>query len=408
MFLFLKLAWRNGLRNRRRTFLAGLAIGIGLGALIFADALLKGMSAAMIQSATDTFLGQAQIHRRGFLDTLEVEKTVAQGETVLADLKQEPEVKAFAPRTLAMAMITSPANAVSVILYGIEPDLEARVSKIKQAVFTGNYLKTEEPNQILIGDKLAQTLEVGVGNLVVVTVAQAGTGELSQAMFRVAGIYRFNERMMDGGMAFIPLAKSQELLDLGRRFHEIALDFNQLELSEDPTLGFWKKYSSFGNQAQSWGQIIPQLDAALQMTNFSLLIMSIILFSVVALGIMNTLFMSLYERMFEFGVLRAVGTRPGRMALMILFEAGSLAVISIGIGIVLGLLATWFFTWHGLDYSGIEYAGVTFLKPIYPVIHLYQYYVYPAVLFLFTLLVALYPAIYAARLNPIQAMRKSL
>jgi len=86
MWLLLKLAWRNGLRNRRRTILAGLAIGLGLGALIFTDAFLQGISAALIQSGTDSFLGQAQIHRQGFTDTLEIEKTVAEGDAVLAEL----------------------------------------------------------------------------------------------------------------------------------------------------------------------------------------------------------------------------------------------------------------------------------------------------------------------------------
>jgi len=317
-------------------------------------------------------------------------------------------VQAFAPRTLAMAMLTSPANVVSAMLYGIEPDREARVSMVKEVLLAGNYLVPSEPNQILIGDKLAQVLEVEVGSVVVVTVAQAGTGELSQAMFRVAGIFRFGQRTMDGAMAFIPLVKAQELLNLDRRFHEIALDFTDLALSEDPNLAFWKKYSSSENQAQSWREIIPQFEVTRAVVGIIMWVGAGLLFGVVALAIVNTLFMSLYERMFEFGVLRAMGTRPGRMALMILLEAGSLAVISIAIGSVIGFLAIWVVAQHGLNYTGVDWGGVTFLKPVCPVLSVSQFYIYPTVLFLFTLLVALYPAVYAAGLNPIRAMRKSL
>lgn len=153
---------------------------------------------------------------------------------------------------------------------------------------------------------------------------------------------------------------------------------------------------------------MPELDAAIEMSYFAIGVAGLILFGVVSLGIMNTLFMSLYERMFEFGVLRAMGTRPFRIGVMVTLEAGVLAMFSIVIGVVMGLAVSYFFMWYGIDYTGIEFAGVTFLEPLKPVISLNQYYKYPAMLFLFTLLVGLYPAIYAALLNPVEAMRRSL
>lgn len=305
-------------------------------------------------------------------------------------------------------MITSPSNSCSVLLYGIAPGSEKNISKIPLAVIKGDFLTEDDQQKVLIGADLAETLSVEVGSLLVVTVAQYKTGDLSQAMFRVGGIYSFNIREMDGSMAFINLKKAQEMLNLGDKLHEIAVDFTDLHLADDKSLAFWTKFGKNGNQAKGWREIMPELDAALQITSFGIFIIGIILFAVVSLGIMNTLFMSLYERMFEFGVLRAVGTRPTKMALMILFEAGVLAVISIVIGIIIGLLVSFYFSGHGIDYSGIEFAGVTFQDPLSPVMKIYQYYVYPALLFVFTLIVGLYPAIYAARLNPVEAMRRSL
>jgi len=408
MWMLVKVGVRNGLRNKRRTFLAGAAIGIGLGALIFVDAIMLGMSDSLVRSATDTFLGQAQVHAKGFTDTLAVERTVADGGAILAGLRADPEVKSYAPRVMAMGMVSSPANACSVLLYGISPAREKGVSQLARVVVEGDYLPDNDTQKILIGRDLADTLSAEVGSLVVVTVAQAGTGDLSQAMFRVGGIFKFNVREMDGGMAFIPLPKAQDMLDLAAGFHEIAVNFQDLALADDKTRPFWSLAARGDNAAQNWRELMPELDAALDLTDFALGLMALILLGVVSLGIVNTLFMSLYERMFEFGVLRAVGTRPVRMALMILAEAGLLAGVSIAIGIVLGLAVTLIFQWHGLDYSGIDYAGVTFQEPLTPIFRLYQYYVYPALLFAFTLVVGLYPAIYAARLNPTKAMRKSL
>ena len=408
MLLLIKLAWRNSLRNKRRTFLAGLAIGIGLAGLIFTDGLILGMSESMVRSATDTFLGQAEIQRKGFRDTLDVDLTVAEGGEVLKQLGREPDVRAFAPRVTAMGMITSPANVCSVVFFGIAPDQEAAISKIDEAITDGAFLSDDAARKILLDRKLAQTLEVGIGSLVVLTVAQAGTGDLSQAMFRVGGLFNFNEGGFGGDTAFIDIGKAQEMLGLGDRFHEIVISFTDFSLAENPDWGFWERYSKNDNRADSWREMLPELNAALGMSRFSMLIVGIILFGVVSLGILNTLFMALYERMFEFGLLRAVGTRPFNMSLMILFEAGVLTFISTVIGMVIGLVVTMIFRYYGIDYTGIEFAGVVFQEPIYPVFRLFQYTVYPALLFCFTMMVGLYPALYAAWLKPVEAMRKSL
>jgi ABC-type antimicrobial peptide transport system permease subunit len=146
----------------------------------------------------------------------------------------------------------------------------------------------------------------------------------------------------------------------------------------------------------------------LKLLGFSLLLVGLILFGVVALGIINTLFMSLHERMFEFGVLRAVGTRPWRMAQLIVLEAGALAILSIGLGNLLGLIVTAMVAKTGIDYTGIEYAGVTFRELLYPVMKVEQFILYPIWVFIFTTIVGIYPAIHAARILPAEAMRKSL
>ena len=118
--------------------------------------------------------------------------------------------------------------------------------------------------------------------------------------------------------------------------------------------------------------------------------------------------MSLKERMFEFGVLRAVGTRPFGMAKLIVFEAGALAVISIVLGVILGLAVTYIFTLTGIDYRGIEYLGVTFQELLYPVMRINQFFIYPISLFFLTCLVGIYPALIAARMSPVKAMRQGL
>ncbi len=408
MWLILtKLAWKNIFRNKRRTIIASTAMGIGLAALIFVDAFWMGMEQNMIKTATASFLGDAQIHREGFRGEREVSLIIRALDELTANLAEEPIVGHFTQRTLAPGMITSPANVSAINLVGVYPPTEKFLSKVDDAITEGAYFEGDNSRDMVIGTKLAEVLEVGLGHRVVVTVAQAKSGEISQEMFRISGIYHFADEEMNRGMVFVRIDKAQQMLAIGNGVHEIALKFTSLAYAQDSALPFWGAYSQHGNEALSWTEILPQLEAILKMSRTSKYIMGIVLFGVVVFGIVNTLFMSLYERMFEFGVLRAVGTRPLRMAQVILFEAGALAIVSIGLGATLGWLVTAIFVHRGIDYTGIEMMGVTMQELIHPIMAVRQFILYPIWIFVFTIIAGLYPARYVAKMTPVDAMRRS-
>lgn len=406
-WILIKLAWRNIFRNKRRTLIASIAIGIGLAALIFVDALMIGMTENMVRTATASFLGDAQIHREGFRDAQEVSLTIQALDEVTESLTKDDIVEHFTQRTLSAGMITSPASVSAIILVGVHPSTEKFLSQIDDAITEGAYFEGDSSRDIVIGAKLAEILEIGLGDRVVVTVAQAESGDLSQEMFRIAGIYHFVDEEMNSGMAFVRIEKAQEMLAIGSSVHEIAIKFTSLTHAQDPALPFWEVYSQHGNEVLSWTELMSQLTAILEMTKYSKYVMGVILFGVVVFGIINTLFMSLYERMFEFGVLRAVGTRPFGMARVILFEAGALAIVSIGLGLILGFVLTAVFAHVGIDYTGVEMTGVTIQELIRPTMKVEQFILYPIWLFIFTIIAGLYPARYAAKMSPAAAMRRS-
>ncbi|RLE00322.1 MAG: hypothetical protein DRJ11_11915 [Candidatus Aminicenantes bacterium] len=408
LWTFMKLAWRNLLRNKRRSIIAGTAIGLGLASLMFVDGMIIGMFNNMIEAATATFLGDGQIHRVGFRRTQEVELTINNAASLIQQLEKDPEVDKLALRVLSFGMITSAANLSAVTVVGIDPQREQFLSQVDEAIVAGSYLQNKSPQEIIIGRDLAETLEVGLNDRVVVTVAQAKTGDLSQEMFRVSGIFHFNIKEMDQGLVFISLAKAQQMLALPGEIHEIALKLSDRRLGQNKEHPFWKKYSREGNEALGWAALMPELSFALQFTDFSIFFMALLLVGVVAFSIINTLFMSLYERIFEFGVLRAVGTRKSGLFQLILLEAASLGIISIIIGSCLGLVLLLIFSHVGIDYSGIEFAGVTIQKAIYPVLHIGQFIRYPLWILIFTIVIGLYPALHAAKITPAEAMRKSL
>ncbi len=408
MWLHIKLAWRNVLRNTRRTIIAAIAIGVGLASMIFVDALTIGMEHNMVHSATASYMGHAQIHNRQFNETREATATITNLGSLLAKLREDTLVHYASPRVLGQGMISSPANMSAVQMVGVDPQRERHVSQIDEALVHGEYLSDTTGREVIIGSKLGERLEVEIGDRVVLTMAEAETGNLSQQMLRVRGIYHFNSTELDQGMAFLHIDRARQMLALEGRAHEIALVLKQEGLGRQTDHPFYEKYSAQENLAEGWAEILPQLEAALQMSQFSTYIVGLVLFTVVSLGIINTLFMSLHERMFEFGVMRAVGTSPFSMARLILLEAGALALISVVLGIVIGLGVTRLVAHFGIDYSGIEFAGATFREPLYPVMQLDQFIRFPIMVFVFTLVVGLYPAWSAAKLKPAEAMRKSM
>jgi ABC-type lipoprotein release transport system permease subunit len=408
MWLYIKLAWRNIFRNKRRTIIASTAIGIALACLLFFDSVMIGMENSLVESVTSSFLGQAEIHRQGFRATQESDLTINNLNKVTASLAQERIVDKFSVRTLSIGMITSPQNLSSVMLVGVDPEKEKFLSTVDDSITQGDFFKGNDTRDIVIGSELADVLGVALDDRVVVTVSQAKGGDLAQDLFRVSGIFTTGTKEMDNGMIFVHLSKAQAMLGIPGQAHEIAVKFTDLRYAADDKLFFWGKYSTDGNEAVSWGTLLPSLKGVFEFTGVLRLVMSAILMFLVLFSIINTLFMSLYERLFELGVLRAVGTKPWGVIKLMLSEAGALGVLSIIVGMTLGLIVTGLTAAVGIDYRGIEFAGATIQNLLYPVMKPFQFIVYPIGLFIFTLIVGLYPAVTAARMSIVDAIHKSL
>lgn len=405
--MLFKLGFRNIFRNRRRSIITCLIMGLGLAALIFADAFLQGLNVNMVNSVTQSFLGDGQIHEKNFLKTRELESTVFESEKTLDELQLHPLIKTAVPRAIAQGMISSPTDILPIMLYGIHHLNELKISPLNENIIKGNFLTATDRMELLIGERLAKFLGVDIGDKVVVTMAQAKTGILTQEMFRVSGIFRMKNKDMDTNLAFINLDIAQSIMGIGKDYHEIVFKFkNKYDLLNPPEK-FLAAFSENGNQALSWKKLIPAIDAGIQLTNYSLAIGTIILFAVIALTTMNTLFMSLYERMYEFGIMKAIGTRPFFIFKLILIEAIALGIFSAILGILVGGFITMITNFTGIHHlTDVEYLGATIKEAIRPIPSLKQYTIYPISILIFALIASLYPAINAAKIDPSKSMKK--
>jgi ABC-type lipoprotein release transport system permease subunit len=303
-------------------------------------------------------------------------------------------------------MTSSSENVASAIIYGVDAVKEAKVSKLKLAMTQGDYLSGVD-GEIILGEQLADLLEISLGDRLVVTVSEAHGGDLSQALFRVSGLFSFNERSMDIGMAFINLSQGQTLLNI-IGVHEVSLRLQDLNQADDKTLAFWQKLNNKNIETLSWQELVPQLSSMLAMTEYSTLIVSIIMYILVCLGLINTMFMSIFERQTEFGILLAIGTRAKQLFYQIMLEGFFIGILSVTVGLFMAFVFCYWGSVVGIDYSELEMSGMTLNEPIYLVLDVTSFATLAFATLAVTLIASLYPAFHAARLQPSFAMRKTL
>lgn len=409
MGLTWKLASRNIFRNKRRTFLTVMLLSFTLAALIFTDGFMSSMFDVMIKSSTRLYPGDGQIHQVDYLLERDGEKVIEDVQSHMSKLKDSPDISGYTLRAMDFGMISSTANNLAVQVVGIDAQLEASVSKLALAVNEGSYLdNTGNPNQILIGDELAELLEVSLGDRLVVSVNNYETNDIDQRLFRVSGIFNLNASFLDKGLVFIQLPRMQEMMGIGDAVHEIAFNFFDESKSGESDLPLWAELSSDTTKAEGWKTLMPELASIMEMSQYSLLIIGAILFGVAVLGVINAMFMSIYERTYEFGVVLAIGTRRSSVFVLILAEGIVLGLMSLVVGSIMGALINVWVGAVGIDYSAMEIAGTSLAEVIRPANQINQFTVLPFAVFVMTCVACIYPAVHAARIVPAHALHKSL
>lgn len=403
--LISRLALRNLFRNRRRTLLTVLLISLSLAMLMFTNALMRGMLNLMVSSAAEVFAGEAQTHRRGFLDAFDAELYMADTRPLEAKLRDSPEVAGFSVRTITPGMIASQTDTAGGLIYGVNPEQEAGVSRLQAAVTKGSYL-TGKPAEMLVGQLLAEQLEVTLGDRMVLTFAAAKDGSLSQSLFRISGLFRFGLRDLDENLVFINLEAAREALGIPEGGHEVAINLVRPAKDSSP-LPLFAALSDDRVLTRGWIDLNPEIKAIIGWVDFNTVITGGILFLLATFGIVNSLFMSIYERIYEFGVARALGTDPLQIFGLILFEALLLGILGAAFGLLAGGGAIFYFSQAGLYFGEMEFEGIL-ATHIYPSLAGEQFTTFPAYVICLTLLVSIYPAFYAARLVPAHALQRSL
>jgi ABC-type lipoprotein release transport system permease subunit len=411
MPVLVAMAWRNVLRNPRRSLLTAAAMGIAVAFLMMVLALTAGMYGQMRDVLVTRSLGHVQVHHPDWPGRRQLFDALQDVDATVAALEGDPAVVRVAPRLYGNALLGGKDRTEGAQITGVDPAREDAVRGLAEDVVEGAWLAEAPAHAAVLGADLAERLELHVGDEVL-AVTQAADGSLGNDLYRVVGLVRTGSPSVDRAGAFLHRADLAELLALPDRAHELVIvgrddsDAGVAALATEVRRVLGDRTAL----VRTWSEVDPTTAQLFGMQEFGSWLMVGFFFAVSAVGVVNTLLMSVFERTREIGVMRAIGLRPRQVVLLVVLEAVMLAGLAIVVGGALGAVGDAALVHVGLDFSvggkGYNVGDMTFD----PVVHgrVTPDTVWKPVLgvLVFTVAAAVWPAVRAARLRPSAALRE--
>ena len=401
--LLIALAWRNLWRNKRRTMVILFAIVLGVWAMIFTAAFMRGMSLQIIDDTVENLTGHIQIHKPGYLDDPVVEHSFHVDDSLNTALQNEA-IQQFAMRIRVPTVVASERDSYGLVLIGIDPKPEAELSFIANSIVQGNYLSDSDDQGVIIGKKLAEQLETRLGKRVVL-MSQNLDNDIADRGFRIVGIFDTQMEALEMGYVFMGRKTAEKMLGIEDQVSEIAISLKQ-EIDVD-TVVQKLKHQQPELDIQAWHELQPMSRVMVEMYEDFHLIWHLIVFIAMGFGIINTLLMAVFERTREFGLFQALGLKPTFIMGQVWIEA----ILLLLLGTALGNLVSWLSvmaTGEGIDVSafaqGMEMANLSNIIPF--VIVSGDLILANSVVIILGLLTSLYPAWRASSMVPADALTR--
>jgi len=401
--LNLKLAIRNLLRQGRRTLFTGLSMLVGFVLASFFIGWADGTYNNIIDGFTRNRLGHIQIHKRGYLDDPSLYKTIEDPGAVTGQIEATAHIDSWTPRIYAAGLASVSEQSAGARVIGIDPEREDRTTGIAGKLGEGKFF-TGLSNQAIIGQTLATVLKAGIGDQLII-VSQGADGSIANDIYDIIALIDTGDPGLNRSGIYISLTDAQDLFVLPGQVHEIALTVDNLNHVEAATADLQRRLANSELEVDPWQVFASEFYKAMQADKNGMYLSLLVVVIVVAITILNTVLMSVLERQKEYGVLRAIGTRPGRIVGMVITETTLLAAASIVLGSILGFLLNWYFSRHGIALANpIEWGSMQF-RYMKGEINARSFYLPTLTVIVTSLLVCLPPALRAARTEPAQTMR---
>ncbi len=402
--LIFKMAFRNIFRQRHRTILTGLSILGGFTLAVIFIGWADGSYNNIIEKFTRNRLGHIQIHEKTYLDRPSLYKTIEESSALTETLDETKGIESWTPRLYSAGLAAVGDKSAGVQILGIDPIKETQTTHFDQKIIRGRSFSGAPSKEAIIGKGLAEILKADLKDEIVI-ISQAADGSIANDLFSIVGIVSSGDEISDRTSFYLSLLESQELMVLEGKIHEVVVTVKKLNQVQKISDQLASKIDNPSLSVEPWQIFAKSFYAAMQADKAGMYVMLIVIVFIVAIGVLNTVLMSVLERQREYGVMKAIGTKPKQVIKLVILEVIILAIICILIGSGLGYGANSLLSKYGIKIGeGFTYGGMKF-DTMRTEINLRSFIIPAITVMVCAAIVSLIPAIKAAKTEPAKTMR---
>ena len=406
--MYLTLAWRNIWRNKRRSIITIVSITFAVLLASVMRSMQLGSYERMVDNAAQFYTGYIQVHQNGYWDDKMLDNSFENSSELLATISSTDGVDVAVPRIESFALAAYGTKTKGSLVMGIEPDKENLLTRVKEKVVAGEYIKANDKS-IMVAEGLAEYLGLEVGDSLVL-IGQGYHGANAAAVYPIKGIMKFPVPIQNNQTVYLPLKEAQWFYAVDNRLTSIALVVDKAKHVDRIVADISANVDTEALEVMGWRDLMPDLVQGIEIDNISGQVMLWILYAVIGFGMFGTFMMMTAERMYEFGVMMSVGMKRKVMQLIIIIEMGLMSLIGVlaGVGISLPILIYYYYNpvfMTGEAAEAIEKFGVeaAYFFSLDPTLFYNQAW---AIFFMATVL-GFYPIYVIQRLKPVAAMREA-
>jgi ABC-type lipoprotein release transport system permease subunit len=397
----LKMAFRDLGRNRRRSFLSSLALAVGMALLLLMASVVEGEMRGSMQTTIRLRSGHLQVRAASYDEdrvSLDWQDLIANPAAVVAQIKTIPQVLDATPRLLASGIVARDEESRGVQVLGIDP-ASAINDPFREGLVAGAFLASDDRDGVLIGQPLAEKLGLSVGDQINLLVNRSD-GSVDQQLFTIRGVYTTRTTAFDENTVFMPLLKAQAITQAEDHASSIFVMLKDREQADAVAAAL--RGQNF--QVLTWRQMNELVTQLEDFAGVFMVALYIIVLGITATVVTNTLVMAVFERTREIGILSAIGMKGRSIMAQFLVEGGLLATGGVLGGLILGALVVTYFNRFGFYVGNYGFQSMLMEDRIYAYLTPSNAVTLAVVAYFITLAASLYPAVLAARMEPVEAL----
>lgn len=400
------LAWRNIWRNKRRTLITTASVFTAVILAILMRSLQLGAYDRMIDNVVSFYTGHIQLHQTGYWDEQTIDNSFEPNDSIYAILKSTKEITGYVPRLESFALASAREMTKGVMVVGIEPEAESKVTRLKEKIIQGTYL-TDNEDAAMLSEGLAKYLHLGMGDTLVL-LGQGYHGAGAAGMYPIKGIVKFPSPELNQRMVYLPLKQAQLLYSADNLATSIVISIDDTKDASAVAKELRTAFKGMSLQVMDWREMLPDLVQLIEVDNAGGIITSGILYMIIGFGIFGTILMMLTERTREFGILIAIGMKRMRLIAIVTLEILMISGLGVLLGVVLGVPIVTYFHFNPIHISGEMAAAYERfgMEPVFPFsLAVSIFYTQALIVLGITLLLSLYPWFRLRKLKTIDALK---